>query len=154
MFEIPKLLVDSAEIIAAIGIAGAFIYAGLAYRAAKISEEIKRSYDSFKDLKDLQASLVEHPDEYSTTFATDQWYERYFNTWEWFSFMVNKRQIKNRDVKRFFKRSLMTDYEDLFEKHFTKERIDEDGEFYPEFRELYKKLKYPSIIQRVADKFR
>ena len=51
MFDIPKLVIDLFQIASAVGVAGALIYAGLAYRGSKISEEIKRSYGSFKDLK-------------------------------------------------------------------------------------------------------
>ncbi len=138
MFQIPTIVVDLFQIASAIAVAGAFIYAGLRYRSGQISEQITRSYECLKDLKDLQASKIEHSDAYLDSDAMDQWYERYFNSWEWFSFMVNEKQIKDRNIKRFFKRSLMTDYERIFEKHFTKERIDKDGEFYPEFRSYIK----------------
>ena len=51
IFEIPKLVIDLFQIASAVGVAGALIYAGVAYRGSKISEEIRRSYNSFKDLR-------------------------------------------------------------------------------------------------------
>jgi hypothetical protein len=138
MFEIPKLVIDLFQIASAVGVAGALIYAGLAYRGSKISEEIKRSYDSFKDLKDLRTSLVEHQEEYQNAFAMHDWYERYFNAWEWFSFMVNKKQIKNEEIQMFFKPSLIDEYENRFKIHFSKELEENDPEFYPQFQQLYK----------------
>jgi hypothetical protein len=120
MFDIPKLVIDLFQIASAVGVAGALIYAGLAYRGSKISEEIKRSYGSFKDLKDLRTSLVEHQEQYQNAFAMDDWYERYFNAWEWFSFMVNKKQIKNEEIKMFFKPNLIDEYENRFKTHFSK----------------------------------
>lgn len=138
MFEIPNVVIDLFQIASAVGVAGALIYAGLTYGGSKISEEIRRSYDSYKDLKDLRTSLTEHQEEYKNAFAMNEWYERYFNEWEWFSFMVNKKQIKNEEIKIFSKPSLIDEYEIRFKKHFSTELAENDPEFYPQFQQLYK----------------
>lgn len=140
-FEIPKLLIDITQIAAAIGVTGALIYAGLTYRSSKISEEIKRSYDSFKDLKDLRSSLIENSDQYKDQGAMNEWYERYFNAWEWFSFMVNRKQIRDDQIKRFFRVTVLSDYENIFKKQYTQQQIESDEKFYPEFKRLYKELR-------------
>ena len=66
MSEIPALwvvIVDIFQIGSAIAVAGAFIYAGLTYKSRQISEQITRSYECLKDMKDLTASRIEHPTE-------------------------------------------------------------------------------------------
>jgi hypothetical protein len=81
--------------------------------------------------------------------AMNEWYERYFNTWEWFSYMVNKKQIRDEKLKGFFKNDALTTYEHTFEPHYGKEKIDINPELYPEYRKFCNKIRYPSKIQRI-----
>jgi hypothetical protein len=96
-FEGPTSIVDLFQIGSALAVAGALIYAALEYRSKNISEELNRSYSVLKDLREMETSLVEHQ-AYTDEHAMSLWYERYFNTWEWFSYMVNKKQIKDKEL--------------------------------------------------------
>jgi hypothetical protein len=153
MFEVPQYMVDLAQVGSAIAVAGALIYAAREYRSKNISEELNRSYFVLRDLHALRGALAENPEVYTDSHATDEWYERFFNTWEWFSYMVNKRQIKDEKLKRFFKNDALTTYESIFEPHYGKEKIDKDPELYPEYRAFCKKLRCPSRIQRIKNRF-
>jgi hypothetical protein len=137
MFEIPQYAVELAHVGSAVAVAGALIYAAMEYRSKNVSEELNRSYYVLRDLHALMGSKAENPEVYNDTVALDEWYERYFNTWEWFSYMVNRRQKRDEKLKRLFKHDALTAYESIFEKHYGKEKIDKDPELYPEFRKLY-----------------
>lgn len=153
MLEIPQYMVDLAQVGSAIAVAGALIYAAREYRSKNISEELNRSYYVLRDLHTLRASKAENSEAYKDQGAMDEWYERYFNTWEWFSYMVNKNQIKDKKLQRFFKNDALTTYERIFEKHYGKEKLDKDPELYPEFRELYKKLRSSSLVKKIKNRF-
>jgi hypothetical protein len=152
MFEIPQYMVDIAEIVSAGVVAGALFYAAREYRSKNVSEELNRSYYVLKDLHTLRASKIENPEAYTDSSAMDEWYERYFNTWEWFSYMVNKGQINDKELKRFFKNDALTTYERIFEPHYGKEKIDKDPQLYPEYRTFCKKLRCSSRIQRIKNR--
>jgi hypothetical protein len=137
-FEGPTSIVDLFQIGSALAVAGALIYAALEYRNKNISEELNRSYSVLKDLREMETSLVEHP-AYSDEHAMSLWYERYFNTWEWFSYMVNKKQIKDRKLLKFFKTKALGDYDKIFEPNY-KGQLD-NKDFYPEYKKLCKNLK-------------
>jgi hypothetical protein len=130
-----------------------FFYAAREYRSKNVSEELNRSYYVLKDLHSLRAAKIENPQVYVDTGAVDEWYERYFKTWEWFSYMVNKNQIKDKELIRFFKADALNIYERVFEKHYGKEKIDKEPGLYPEFRRFCKKLSSPSRLQRLKNWF-
>jgi hypothetical protein len=58
--------------------------------------------------------------------------------WEWFSFLVNHGQIKNNDLKEYFKPMLIRDHDTVFE-HEEFKALRDDPEAFKEFRKLYKK---------------
>ncbi len=68
------------------------------------------------------------------------WDSRLFNTWGWYSFLVNEKRITDKKIKDYFKDAVIHDYEEKFLQYATEEEKN-DPEQYPEFKKLYKTLK-------------
>ena len=64
---------------------------------------------------------------------------RFFNTLEWFSFIVNKNYVKDKKMIAFFKDAVIEWYEHLFLKYMP--RAISDPKEFPEFKTLYRKFK-------------
>lgn len=98
----------------------------------KLVEKIK---DSLYDL-DKELPTIKDDDE----DALSLWDSRLFNTLEWYSFLVNKKKITDKNLKEYFKDVIINHYEEHFlEKASEQEKNDPDQ--YPEFKTLYKELK-------------
>jgi hypothetical protein len=133
-------MVDISQIAAAIAVSGALIYAAIEYRRKNTAEELDRSHEFLRDIHGLRASRIENSDKYDKNpDADNEWYKRYFNTWELFSYMINKK-LRGKELKVFFKKEALTTYNRIFKKRYTKEQIKNDSEFYPEFQRLCKDL--------------
>lgn len=68
------------------------------------------------------------------------WDSRLFNTWDWYSFLINEKRTTDKEIIDYFKDAVIHDYEERFLQYATDEERD-DPKQYPEFKELYKKLK-------------
>jgi hypothetical protein len=84
----------------------------------------------FKDLSEIQREL------HREGFDSTDWDARFFNTLEWFSFLINEKTIKDAKTKAFFKEALIDWHDNLLS-----EEIKHDPKKYPEFKKLYKALK-------------
>jgi hypothetical protein len=63
---------------------------------------------------------------------------------EWFSYLVNTKQITNPRLLRFYEQLILDSYEKVLPKFYTQEQRN-DIDFYPELDELYQKLKVGKI---------
>jgi uncharacterized protein YutD len=73
---------------------------------------------------------------HSEGFDSTDWDSRFFNTLEWFSFLVNENTIKDTKIKSFFKEALIDWHDNLLQAKYKN-----DPAKYPEFKKLYKDLK-------------
>jgi hypothetical protein len=62
----------------------------------------------------------------------------YLNVWEWFAFLVNNKEIKNCNIKKYFKPSLTIEVEKIFQDY--PEVAKDDGAF-KETKQLLEKWK-------------
>lgn len=98
----------------------------------KLVEKIK---DSLYEL-DKELPTIKDDDE----DALSLWDSRLFNTLEWYSFLVNKKKITDKNLKEYFKDVIINHYEEHFlERASEQEKNDPDQ--YHEFKTLYKELK-------------
>lgn len=65
--------------------------------------------------------------------------ENYFNTWEWYCFLVNYEQINYKPIRDYLKPGLIHDYKEIFEKYATGKEKQNDNVF-KEFKCLHKEL--------------
>ena len=70
------------------------------------------------------------------------WASLFFNTLEWFSFLVNTNKIKDHKTVNFFKDAVTSWYDDLFlDTTYIETWQIEDDKQYPEFKKLYNNYK-------------
>jgi hypothetical protein len=136
-------LVPFVSVIAGIAAAFALVYTALTFKRVGKTEQIKRGESTYKDLKELEKDYSALPRDVTTggkdSAAERHWNSRLFNTLEWYSFLVNQQQIKDKSILMYFKDIIIDYYEDNFLNEATPQQVD-DPEEYPEFKGLYKKL--------------
>jgi uncharacterized protein YutD len=131
MLEIDwKMIVDISQVIASGAVAFALWYTIKTFSWAKRADQIKLAEGVFKDLREMQREL--HRDAFDST----DWDTRFFNTLEWFSFLINAKTIKDTKIKSFFKEALIDWHDNLLQN-----KDKNDPTKYPEFKKLYKVLK-------------
>lgn len=141
---IPSDVVSIAQVVAVIVVSSALIYTARTFRRVGKTQQIKMAESVYKHLKQLEKELsdfpyeVDHPTK--TTEAKKHWDSRLFNTLEWYAFLVNKNEIKDKSIIKYFKDTILDYYEDNFLADATAEQIN-DPEEYPEFKQLYQDLK-------------
>jgi hypothetical protein len=137
--------VNIASIVGGFATVGAFIYAGLALRQVKYSDQVKMVNEILDSLSQIESeipALVENPEQYN--LKLNLWLVRYFNKYEWLSQLVNTNVIKDKTLQESFKNSLITDYENMFQKYAT-DKQKTDVNTFPHFKKLYNKWKCANI---------
>jgi len=119
-------------IIAAIGL----LLTWKAIRESRRTRELQIFYTVFKDIKELE----EKQSNYQTAEQKQAWNSLFFNTLEFFSFLINRKMVSDERISEFFKDSVKAWYEQLFWKNSSPKERDDPG-IYPELKELYKKLR-------------
>jgi len=132
-------------------ISGAAAAVGLALTAAALRHQQKQAQfkmaeSVFKDLRQLEKELseIEAPsDTYTDSeylVAVKDWDSRFFNTLEWFAFLINENEIRSRKLVSFFKPSLVRWKEQLFERHLPQAERDDPNQW-QEIKKLYNQIK-------------
>jgi hypothetical protein len=132
-------VIDILQSIGAIATAGALIYTAKTYLRGRKSDQIKLAEGIYKDIRELErdrSQIYSQKEDYDHYIK--DWNSRFFNTLEWLSFLSNENEIKGWLIKRYFKSLIIRCYEDIFTKAYEKE---EDQKEFPEFTQLYHKLK-------------
>jgi hypothetical protein len=114
-----------------------FFFTYLSFNRTRKLEQIQlveKIKDSLTDL-DRELREIEDGDKEALSF----WDSRRLNTWEWFSFLVNEKQITDKNLKRYFRGALVNDFEEIF-LEFAPEEARNDPTVYPEYKKLYAKL--------------
>jgi hypothetical protein len=134
-------VVEIAQILASGAVVGALVYAALTYRKGKRLDQIKLANEILNNLNSQTAQIPQLGEKKGDSYITarNQWVENYFNTWEWYCFLVNHKQINYKPIKDYLKPSLIHDYKEFFEKYATDEEK-QNNEKYKEFKDLYKEL--------------
>lgn len=147
-----NLLLGIIEVSASIAVVGAFIFAIKSYISFRNAEELKLAESIFKDLRDLEKKKYELPIEPTEKEQLKDWASLFFNTLEWFSFLVNKNKIKDRETVNFFKDAVIDWYDNIFLDSMYIEiwQVKKDNE-YPELKKLYKDMKKGKYDKKYFD---
>ncbi len=115
----------------------ALILNTIAIKESRRTRELQTFYSIFKDLISLEAKQPEHC---KTANGKKAWDSLFFNTLEFFSFLLNEKFLKDPKVFMFFKDAIQAFYEQVFVKHIPDEK-QRDPKIYPEFKKLYGRMK-------------
>jgi hypothetical protein len=99
------------------------------------------------DIRDLAFKFDQ---EYKTKSEAEKkvWDSAFFNTVEYFSFLVNKKFLSDKRVLLFFADSIVVYYEQMYIVNYSAEHVNNPAKF-SEFKTLYKKLA-PKFRSRAA----
>lgn len=122
--------------ISAVAASIALIFNRRAIREATRTRELQIFHDIFQEIKGLE----EKQKEYKTDNEKKAWNSLFFNTLEYFSFLINKAYLSDRRILSFFEDAIAAWYEQIFLKRASKKE-QEDEKVYPEVKKLYKTLK-------------
>jgi hypothetical protein len=112
----------------------AIIFTALTFHRVRNTEQAKIGGDLSKELTQLDAELVKIKKDNGNEM--EMWDARVFNRLEWYSFLVNKKEIRDKKVINFFKRTVIRYYDGMLPQE------DKDDEMkYPELKKLYNRLK-------------
>ncbi len=137
-----SVVVDAFQIISAVAVVAALVYAAQTYQKGKKLEQIKLANDILKDLRHQESKLPQiynERDPAQREMALSQWISDYFDIWEWCSFSVNHTGIEHEGLKEYFKTSIIRAHDEILQVHGNaKEK--QDDTMYNEFKDLYKEL--------------
>jgi hypothetical protein len=113
----------------------------IAITESKRTRELQTFYGIFKDLINLEEKQREY---YLTEEGKKAWNSLFFNTLEFFSFLLNEKFLKDPKVLVFFEDAVKAFYEQVFVKHIPAEK-QKDVKVYPEFKKLYARIREKKI---------
>lgn len=105
-----------------------------AIRENRKTRELQIFYTVFKDIKELE----EKQPKYFNEGHQQAWNSLFFNTLEYFSFLLNRKMISDKRVAEFFRDPIKAWYEQIFLK--TDPKSLNNKTVYPELKALYKKI--------------
>jgi hypothetical protein len=129
-----------ALIIASGSVAIAFGLNYKTYRRMQMTDQIKLAHDFFAAYKELQRRHAILYEQGKPKDQIKEWAEQYFDTLEWFSYLVNTKEITNPRLLSLYEQLILDSYEKVLPNFYTQEQRN-DINFYPELDELYQKLR-------------
>jgi hypothetical protein len=145
MNEYLQLMSDIAGIVAVAIALFAFVFSLQTRKQTKKTEQYILTGKNVDDILQMRHEFKELQEEAE---AEDQelyklhkslWLNHFFNKNEWLSLLVNEGEIKNEKLIDYISDMIKTNYEDFFQKHATKEEI-ENPNVYSELKKLYKRV--------------
>jgi hypothetical protein len=132
------------EIIASLSVTGALITTLYIHKQTKKSTQFKLSEKFSDKLDNLHEELRKIPPEKENTkeyeSQINSWNVKLFNTLEWFSFMVNEKQITDYKMINFFGKTIARYYDRIF-KVVSSDILLKEDDYFPELKRLYKDFK-------------
>jgi hypothetical protein len=125
------------QAIAGVATFGAFVFTGVTFWRVRRTEQIRLAEGILRDLNALERELVGQDIDNRNLLL---WDERYFNNLDWLCLLINKKEIKERFLKKYFAPSIVNDYENIFLRQAPENDI-KDPNKYAEFKKLYQRLK-------------
>jgi hypothetical protein len=113
----------------------------MAIKESRRTRELQTFYGIFKDLISLEDKQRDY---YLTEGGMIAWNSLFFNTLEFFSFLLNEKFLKDPKVLAFFEDAIKKFYEHMFLKYISEEK-QKDTKTYPEFKKLYASVKEKKI---------
>jgi hypothetical protein len=135
-----ELILSIATIVSSSVLVITLVFSIKSYSKMRMTDQIKLAHDFFKDYRELKKESARLHEQGIPVNQRKDWAEDYFDTLEWFAYLINTEQIKNQRLISIFEELILDSYEQILPKHFTDEERKQDN-FYPELKELCKKLK-------------
>ena len=127
-----------ATIIATVGL----FFTAYVFLKDEKTKQLQIAEGIFKDLRDFENQYYEKYYQ-ENEYKKKNWSSIFFNTLEWFSFLINRGKLSDKQMIFFFKDAIISYYEDIFCKIYDLTIINDNTQ-YSEFKHLYKKLKRTS----------
>jgi hypothetical protein len=115
------------------------------YNKMRMTDQIKLAHDFFKDYRELKKESVRLHEQAIPRNQRMDWAEDYFDSLEWFAYLVNTEQIKNPRLIGMFKELIRNSCEQILPEYYPDEKERQQDNFYPELDELYRKLTNATI---------
>ena len=128
---------DTIWLVLAVGLAaGGLYFSGYQLKMSNRTKQLEILESNFKDIRNLELLLYERYQDAGKE-KLSQWNSLFFNQLEWIAFLINTRKLTDASLIEFFKPAIKSWYENIFLRHFTKEVIENEQEFY-ELKKLYR----------------
>jgi hypothetical protein len=124
-----------AAVIAAVGL----FFTGYVFLKDEKTRQLQIAEGIFKDLRDLENQYYETYSK-QEQHKKENWNSIFFNTLEWFSFLINHGKLSDKTMISFFKEAIISYYENIFCKVYDSKVIHDNTQF-TEFKKLYTKIK-------------
>jgi hypothetical protein len=134
-----EIILSIATIVSSSILVFTLVYNIKSYSKMRMTDQIKLAQDFFKDYREFKKQSEEFDKSDTPTAQRKDWAEEYFNSLEWFAYLVNTEQIKNQRLISMFEVIIRDAWEKIRPKYFTEAEKKED-DFYPELNELYDNL--------------
>jgi hypothetical protein len=114
------------------------------YRRMQVTDQVKLAHDFFAVYKELERRRAALYEQGKPKDQMKEWAEQFFDTLEWFSYLVNTKEITNPRLLSHYEELILDSYEKVLPNFYTQEERN-DINFYPELDELYQKLREGKI---------
>ena len=131
-------ILGNIDIVAAIAAIIGLFFTGYVFLKNQKTRQLQIAEDIFKNLRELEIQFYEKYDKNEENLK--QWKYVFFNTLEWFSFLINHNKLEDKEMLMFFKDTFIAYYEHIFIRVFEDKDIKDNKQF-SEFKNLYKNLK-------------
>lgn len=140
-----QLVVSGFQIGASIAVAIALGFTIKAFYKVRKTEQLKLGADFHRDMIKLEEEL-------GGLLQNDQvklenWDSRTFNSLEWNAFLINQKEITNKDLINYFAEYFVKYYDDVF-MVLAPEELKTNPKKYPEFKTVVKDIKARKYIKR------
>jgi hypothetical protein len=134
-----------AQIISSLVIAIALYFTIKNYLRTQINEQVKIAHGFFERYEDLLKELAVLKELGKVKDERMDWATRYCRSIEWFSFLVNTKQITDERIIGFYEEIITNTHENVVPGYFGSTAV---GKLFPEIHELYEDLKKGKVSVR------
>ncbi|MBS3053502.1 MAG: hypothetical protein J4469_03295 [Candidatus Aenigmarchaeota archaeon] len=111
------------------------------------TRQIQLLESAFRSIKEVEMLLYTKYKKASAK-TKREWDSLLFNSIEFFSFLVNKKYIKDEAARSFFDGAIIQWYEQIFLQHASKSDI-KNQDVYPEMKALYKEIRSKDTYRHI-----
>lgn len=139
--EALSIFTNHAVIISTVIALCALVYTGLAIKEDIKTRQIQLLESGFKRINDSE--LLFYTKYKNANHNTrKEWDSIFFNSIEFYSFLINKTYINEKDAIEFFGEAIVGWYDEIFRKHASTDEL-KNPKIYPEMKVFYAKMKSP-----------
>ena len=118
--------------------AGSLIFNYLLIHESSKTRQLQLFENIFLEIKNTERLLYDKYKKLDSN-AKKEWDSLFFNTLEFFAFLINKKYLEDKKIIGFFDDAIVDWYERIFMEYHKKDL--DDPKIYPELKKLYKCIK-------------